>query len=1333
MFQVFHFETCPEIQLIITDFLEHAPSFVLSCPVRCRARPNEQTKNDGDVAPVGFCRRGSEKTAMPTLNPILNNPYAPPGRHYHTAADGSLDYGRILDGRRLYRPDQSMLPVGTGPQGDFGEWLTDEACQHHPINLLRREVGAWRQSGYRTPATPTRVTLELLAFWFDPHRPPQRRLFFAQREAVETAIYLNEIAPQSNAGTHLLSLLREAQGGVSENADQQLPRIAFKMATGTGKTVVMAALLLYHYGNRQEYRQDPRFADYFLIVAPGVTIKERLGVLYADTEAAAAHLARDYYRQRDLLPRDWQNRLEGLNARLKIVNYHAFEPRTLQGNQRSPFDGKRGPDGKKVEAKESPGQMLRRVLGSGFKPDSRLLVINDEAHHCYLPKAGNGKGRGGNDDGQDNERAARWVTGLVELGRRFKLTAVYDLSATPYYLSGSGYRAYELFPWVVSDFGLVEAMESGLVKIPFLPERDNTQQLDMPVLRNLYEHVKAGLPGGSRRGQKEAATADSDGPGEAQPNLPGMLVAALDQFHGHYQRLYQRRRGLFETPPVFIVVCANTVISKEVYKHIAGYERTLADRSTVNVPGCYAEFSNFDPATLLPRPRPPTLLIDSVALEEAELIDASFKKLFAPEIAEFKRAYRLTHPHQSVEQIDDQDLLREVLNTVGKTGTLGAQVRCVVSVAMLTEGWDCLDSATEILTPNGWVGIGQIDEGNLIYALNRESGKLETVPVLEYGERSVRLGEKMIRIKSQHSDIRTTEGHQFHIKYRNPRQGGSLSQNFLTFNGRELSERQSAYALPLAAESDEDFAGVPLSDDELRLVAWFMTDGGFSGYQLLIHQAKAYHHEIRELLNRLHLDYVEKLLESRAGRFANAQPLYRFSIPKGTRTDALKRNGWFPYADYLHKSVAPALHAMTKRQFLLFWQELLKGDGQKTGNKTGWLWCCEKAQVDAYTQMAAVRGLSASYREVTTRKGKKVYRVSIRERQWLTSDPQDRRAAKIILEDPVTDEKVWCVRNRNATVVTRRNGKIVILGNCSTVSHIVGVRAFLSQLLCEQVAGRALRREHYDVRPYTLTGEAIADTEVHRYKPENVVWKFPPEFAYLIGVPFRIFPGNDATPAVNVNPPDWKEVVALPDRAAAHEITFPNVTAYRVVLREAPLTADFSGLPPFVVDGTRWPLVTIMEAFGQKEALSVREALSALREQTVVYRVTRAVVRAYFCDADGNPDVGRFPALRAIVERWYREQVQVIGVTDAALFKKALFYLVQGQEAARVCQAVYQGLIRHARQARSGEVEKECMDMRKRIMRMEDREARGIQTWSKHGYEESEYLKKEYEQLCGSW
>lgn len=180
------------------------------------------------------------------------------------------------------------------------------------------------------------------------------------------------MAGKSNAGQNILNKIRDAQKTVSDNPEDHLPRIAFKMATGTGKTVVMGCLILYHYFNRQEYKNDTRFADYFLIVAPGVTIKDRLGVLFVDTKNK--HHREDYYFQRGLVPQSLEHRLENLNARLVITNYHSFEPKTLQGNKRSPFDGNLDTDGKKQEAKEDFSQVIRRILGK-FKKDSRLLII----------------------------------------------------------------------------------------------------------------------------------------------------------------------------------------------------------------------------------------------------------------------------------------------------------------------------------------------------------------------------------------------------------------------------------------------------------------------------------------------------------------------------------------------------------------------------------------------------------------------------------------------------------------------------------------------------------------------------------------------------------------------------------------------------------------------------------------------------------------------------------------------------------------------------------------------------------------------------------------------
>lgn len=542
-------------------------------------------------------------------NPILNNPYEEPISHYATNEKGELNYEDVRPGRRIFIPDFNVIPTPQGPQADMFE-VNDYAEEYsgHLVNLVRREVKIWRESAY---PHITRVTKELLTFWFNnDDRPFEHMLFFAQRESIETAVWLNEAAEKSNVGQHVLNIIQKAVKAVSSEPSEQLPRTAFKMATGTGKTVVMAALIFYHLANRREYRNDTRFADYFLVVTPGITIRDRLGVLFVDKKTTNRNRREDYYAVRNLVPAKYSDVLDLINSRLMITNYHGFEQRTLQGNKRSPFDGKvLGHDEKgkaiKQEAKEDFNQVVKRVLGS-FKPNSKLLIINDEAHHCYLPKS---KGRTkDNEESDENAKAAVWFTGIREVAKRYKVKKVYDLTATPYYLQGSGYTPYSLFGWVVSDFGLIEAIESGLVKIPYLPESDSTQQLTMPVLRNLYEHVKDALP---KKGQKT-------------------------------KRKDAKKEG-----------------------------KKLSEE-------------------------PPTLLIDSEALEDAGQISADFKKIFASEIEEFKREYAVQHGQGAVQRITEAEILREVVNTVGKKGKLGGHIRCVVSVSMLTEGWDA-NTVTHIM------------------------------------------------------------------------------------------------------------------------------------------------------------------------------------------------------------------------------------------------------------------------------------------------------------------------------------------------------------------------------------------------------------------------------------------------------------------------------------------------------------------------------------------------------------------------------------------------------------------------------------------------------------
>jgi type III restriction enzyme len=274
--------------------------------------------------------------------------------------------------------------------------------------------------------------------------------------------------------------------------------------------------------------------------------------------------------------------------------------------------------------------------------------------------------------------------------RRLGVRAVYDLSATPFFLRGSGYAEGTLFPWTISDFSLMDAIECGIVKLPRVPTADNIPEADVPVFRDLWEHIRDEMP---KKGRGK-------GQGNLDPNsLPAKLQTALVALYNHYQETFEKwgKSGI-DTPPVFIVVCNNTSTSKLVYEWISGWQRPVAEDSeelrTVHH-GHLSLFSNFDEhGNRLARPN--TLLIDSKQLESGEALDSDFRRAAALEIEQYKREIAQRSGAGEVGELADSDLLREVMNTVGKKGRLGEQVRCVVSVAMLTEGWDT-NTVTHIL------------------------------------------------------------------------------------------------------------------------------------------------------------------------------------------------------------------------------------------------------------------------------------------------------------------------------------------------------------------------------------------------------------------------------------------------------------------------------------------------------------------------------------------------------------------------------------------------------------------------------------------------------------
>lgn len=373
---------------------------------------------------------------------------------------------------------------------------------------------------------------------------------------------------------------------------------------------------------------------------------------------------------------------------------------------------------------------------------------------------------------------------------------------------------------------------------------------------------------------------------------------------------------------------------------------------------------------------------------------------------------------------------------------------------VLTEGWDCLDSKTEVLTAAGWKGMGQIQIGDMVESLNTKSGHIELVPALAVGSRPTRPGERMVSLRSQRFDIRTTEGHRFYIK---PRLRKGPVWEIITAG--ELSSYPREFKIPVSGRSRRYRDGIPLSDDEIRFIAWFMTDGGFCGSAVCISQVKDYHHEIRALLKRLRLDFKERK-RTQSTTFGDSTS-FEFRIPKGTAGGKRARNGWHErFWLYLDKNVSRHMHQMTRRQFMVYWMEALKGDGEQL-DKSGWLWCDRQSQIDAYSQMAATRGLSSVVQSRVTEKGKTVFRISLKDREEIGYANKDPRSARIGTEEATPGEMVWCVTNENGTLVTRRGGRTAILGNCPIVSCAILARKTKSLRIGIQEIGRVLR-DHPD-------------------------------------------------------------------------------------------------------------------------------------------------------------------------------------------------------------------------------------------------------------------------------
>ena len=647
------------------------------------------------------------------LQPILNSPYELPGKHWELDQSGQPT-NKILEYRRVA---EFITPIPK-PKKRRGKETQDELVfaeateiasggQRYEtmsvVNQVRERVDAWRHLSNPQDWRVTPETARLLQHWRH-HKFNSIRPFFCQVEAAETLIWLSEVAPHlGKEGRTFLDHFETA----SEQANPGLTRLALKLATGAGKTTVMAMIIAWQTVNAVRRPGSKKFTRGFLIIAPGLTIRDRLRVLQPNDPDS-------YYESRELVPSDMLGDLD--RAKIVITNYHAFKLReTLQlsSGNRALLQGR----GEELSTLETEGQMLQRVMPElmGMKG---ILVINDEAHHCYRGKPGETEEvelRG--DDKKEaasNEEAARlWISGIETVGRKLGLQRVVDLSATPFFLRGSGYAEGTLFPWTASDFSLMDAIECGIVKLPRVPVADNIPGAETPIFRDLWKNISKDMPKKGRGGG-----------GVLDPlAIPNKLQTALEALYGHYEKTFNlwKAEGI-SVPPCFIVVCQNTAISKLIYDFISGFTRENDDSTSQLEQGRLPLFRNYDEHGN-PLARPHTLLIDSEQLESGDALDKNFREMARDEIDRFRNEIiDRTGDRRAAENITEQDLLREVMNTVGKQGRLGDSIRCVVSVSMLTEGWDT-NTVTHVLGVRAF-GTQLLCEQVIGRALRRQSYEL---------------------------------------------------------------------------------------------------------------------------------------------------------------------------------------------------------------------------------------------------------------------------------------------------------------------------------------------------------------------------------------------------------------------------------------------------------------------------------------------------------------------------------------------------------------------------------------------------------------------------------
>ena len=561
----------------------------------------------------------------PNREPIINSPYGTPNWRWQLDSSTKA-HAPALPGRR---EAQNIPPVaGSRKLRGKQSFPNDMGSHWIPLKLvndIRAAVLDWQQNNY--PGI-TQTTRDLINHWTD---EDACQPYFAQLDAVLTHIYLHEAASAE---------VKDQIQDINDQFNDSIYRMAHKMATATGKTPVMAMLILYHAANhRNAELSDSRFTRRFLVITPGLTVRERL-----QDSLDPGHDDSDWKAFNLLPPGDqWERALS--SASVNVINYHQMQPKDAEPTstkQQQLIDGGASPTTpQEMEArKETPKDVIDRIA-DGKSQQGTILVINDEGHHCH---------RGDPDKKNTLPQNTQWFEGIQQIRDAGMLRYVVDMSATPIFLAQSNPRPFD---WIVSDYSLIDAIEAGLTKIPRVPT--STNRSNESELRDIF----------SRTDSKQAA--------DFRPDVTGnnvLLKEALGSLYRDYEKTMENWKNRPEQP-VMAIVMNSVKNANAMFRHVANGAVTPL---LSNYGGQGKDEIRDDPRTIIIHSK----------MEDGEAATGETGRY----IRELAEVFRRSPKYDFSDSDRPEEIIRRVMNTIGRPGLPGENVQCVISVNMLTEGWN---------------------------------------------------------------------------------------------------------------------------------------------------------------------------------------------------------------------------------------------------------------------------------------------------------------------------------------------------------------------------------------------------------------------------------------------------------------------------------------------------------------------------------------------------------------------------------------------------------------------------------------------------------------------